>query len=153
MGVTRCDIVRCARTWVGVPWKHQGRTREGVDCGGLILVVGWELGLLGTPADPRTYERNPNRNFMLEVCRKGKMVSVREEQPGDVVVVKPSEALRWPSHMGIISRLPDGALGIIHSYGTPGSKPVKRCDGVVETHYEGWKNRTLGRFKYPGVED
>jgi len=153
MGVTRADIVACARSWLDVPWKHQGRARDGVDCGGLILVVGWELGLLGPLADPKTYDRNPNRDFMLTVCKRGGLFPVREALPGDVVVVKPAESLRWPSHMGILSRLADGELGFIHSYGTPGSKQVKRCDGVVETHFAGWQERLLGRFRYPGVED
>ena len=35
MTVTREMVVAEARTWIGVKWRHQGRTREGVDCIGL----------------------------------------------------------------------------------------------------------------------
>ena len=37
-------IVAAARTWLGVPWRHQGRTRQGVDCAGLVVLVGRGLG-------------------------------------------------------------------------------------------------------------
>jgi cell wall-associated NlpC family hydrolase len=33
-------IVSAARSWLGVPWRHQGRTRQGVDCAGLVVLVG-----------------------------------------------------------------------------------------------------------------
>ena len=29
---TRSEIIEFARSWVGVPWRHQGRTRNGIDC-------------------------------------------------------------------------------------------------------------------------
>ena len=40
---TSDEVVREARTWVGVPFRHQGRSRSGVDCGGIIVVVLREL--------------------------------------------------------------------------------------------------------------
>lgn len=46
MTVTREMVVAEARTWIGVKWRHQGRTREGVDCIGLPQQVGVSLGLL-----------------------------------------------------------------------------------------------------------
>ena len=36
---TAAQVVREARTWVGVPFLHQGRSRNGVDCVGLPIVV------------------------------------------------------------------------------------------------------------------
>ena len=38
-------IIAAARAWLGVPWRHQGRTRQGVDCAGLVVLVGREFGL------------------------------------------------------------------------------------------------------------
>jgi cell wall-associated NlpC family hydrolase len=38
-------IIAAARSWLGVPWRHQGRTRQGVDCAGLVVLVGRGLGL------------------------------------------------------------------------------------------------------------
>jgi hypothetical protein len=37
-------VVRTARTYLGVPFKPYGRTREGLDCPGLLLCVASDLG-------------------------------------------------------------------------------------------------------------
>ena len=43
--VSSDDLVAEARDWIGVKWKHMGRTRGGIDCIGLIYVVGLKFGL------------------------------------------------------------------------------------------------------------
>ena len=60
--VTRTDIVAAARGWLGVPWRHQGRSRAGVDCVGLVVVVCRSLGLsdhdstvCGSDSDPTRF--------------------------------------------------------------------------------------------------
>lgn len=50
-----------ARSFVGTPWVDKGRSRQGVDCGGLLIVLGKELGLLPQEFDAtfdhdRTYD-------------------------------------------------------------------------------------------------
>lgn len=42
--MTREEIVAEARRYIGTPWRRHGRTRHGIDCGGLPLVVGRHLG-------------------------------------------------------------------------------------------------------------
>ena len=42
---TRDDIVRQARTYIGVRWRQFGRNYGGVDCIGLILAVCQDLGV------------------------------------------------------------------------------------------------------------
>ncbi len=43
--INRVEIVAVARSWLGTPWIHQGRLKDiGVDCGGLIISLGKELG-------------------------------------------------------------------------------------------------------------
>lgn len=37
--IERDDFIRAARSFVGTRFAHQGRTRDGMDCGGLILVT------------------------------------------------------------------------------------------------------------------
>ncbi len=32
-------FVAAARSWIGVPWAHQGRSRAGVDCIGLVVMA------------------------------------------------------------------------------------------------------------------
>ena len=44
--VTRVRFIEEARKWIGTRFSHQGRNRRnGLDCGGLILVVGRALAL------------------------------------------------------------------------------------------------------------
>lgn len=46
MKVTRQQLVYTARSFIGCKFSHQGRSRKhGIDCGGLILLAGRELGL------------------------------------------------------------------------------------------------------------
>jgi hypothetical protein len=53
------QILAAARSWLGTPWRHQGRLKGvAVDCGGLIIGVGKELGLLDF--DIRAYGRIPD---------------------------------------------------------------------------------------------
>ncbi|WBQ10873.1 hypothetical protein L2D01_03620 [Hyphomonadaceae bacterium ML37] len=37
--VTSEGIIAEARGWLGVPWGHQGSTRCGVDCVGLVVCL------------------------------------------------------------------------------------------------------------------
>lgn len=43
----RLKICAAARTYAGVPWVGQGRSHQGIDCAGLIIMAyrdaGWEL--------------------------------------------------------------------------------------------------------------
>lgn len=44
---SRDDVVAKARSLLGLPFRFYGRARErGVDCVGVVLLTGWELGLL-----------------------------------------------------------------------------------------------------------
>lgn len=63
-------IVAAAREWVGTPYRHQQRVKDwGVDCAGLILGVGIELGILKFSERSwqqwSRYSRLPNPRRML----------------------------------------------------------------------------------------
>ena len=63
------EILAAARTWLGTPWRHQGRLKGvAVDCGGLILGVGRELGLLDF--DTRAYGRIPDGQQLRALCEQ-----------------------------------------------------------------------------------
>ncbi len=152
--VTREQICGLARSWIGTPWRHQGRTKDGIDCGGLIVVVGHELGLIHPSRDERRYERMPTLMELIKIGERHlhRKEMAEEKLPGDVVVMRPSADFPWPSHMGIISRLDDGLLGLIHSYTMPGRKNGRWVGGVVEIHYHAWEPLTVALYNYHGVE-
>lgn len=109
MSVSRAEVVAAARRWVGVPWLHQGRNRHGVDCAGLLLVVGWEMGLVPRSWDRRAYDREPPHEWLVEALDH---FGTRTEAPvaGDVVLLRLTPRL-W--HCAILS----GEHRMIHAWG------------------------------------
>lgn len=132
---TRADIVRNARTWLGVPFAHQGRSRAGVDCGGLLIVVADEAGLCITP--PAVYSQSPdpaviNTTLLANATR----IPLDQIQPGDI--------LRFsfagdPRHVGIASD-----IGVIHAWAKPGKVVEHRLDAV-------WRSRLREAWTPNGV--
>jgi cell wall-associated NlpC family hydrolase len=114
----RRRVVEVARSMVGTPWRHQGRNATigkwgGIDCAGLIVLTGRAAGVLPEDAELRGYRRSPDGRTMIALLSKwGTRVS--EPRPGDVaaLVVRGAQV---PQHLGIISELPDGRLGLIHA--------------------------------------
>ena len=78
-------IVAAARVWLGVPWRHQGRTRQGVDCAGLVVLVGRGLGL--ADYDTCAYGRRPEGQGFVQHFRAAMDgLSLPEAGPGDVLM-------------------------------------------------------------------
>ena len=57
-------VVAAARGWIGVPYLHQGRSRSGIDCIGLVLQVAREAGIGPADLDFRRYGRMPQREMI-----------------------------------------------------------------------------------------
>lgn len=108
-GVVRLD--EAARAWLGVPFVHQGRTREGLDCIGLLVKAAEGCGL---PISDRTdYPRNPSAN-KLDLCLKEQLrgpLPKSDMRAGDVVSIEFRGA---PRHVAIIGEH-DGRLTLIHT--------------------------------------
>ena len=86
MTVTRADVVRVARSYVGVRWRHQGRTRAGIDCIGLVIAVAHDLGL--TDYDFTGYGRVPDgKALRATMCEQMDLLST-EPQLGDVLLLR-----------------------------------------------------------------
>lgn len=119
---TRADVVAEARTWIGVPWVHQHRSRQGVDCAGLIICVARDLGLLPADFDLNGYSRRPD-GTLLAVCDEHMdRIDRSAMQPGDVLVVATEHD---PQHMGILGDYRHGGLSLIHA--------ASKAGRVIET--------------------
>lgn len=129
-------VIAEARSWVGVPFLHQGRSREGVDCVGLVIVVGRACGLLPADFERTAYGRTPFRGVLIEqiseVCERAEVAA-----PGTLV------AIRWnrePHHVAICT-----GPTLIHANA--------RVGRVVEHGYRAqWPALTESVWKLPGVE-
>ncbi len=133
--VTRQQVVEAARAWIGVPYQHQGRTRFGVDCVGLLIVVAHDLGL--TDYDVSGYSRVPHSGFLADECeRMMQRIATVERKPGDVVLLR---FKREPQHLALITD-----RGFVHAYAGSGR--------VIETAMPpAWVNRIVAAYALPGV--
>lgn len=135
MTVTRGDVVTLARTWIGVPYLHQGRSRLGVDCVGLIIVVARQLGL--TDYDISGYPRVPSGDFLRAECdRMMARISIASARPGDVLLLR---FRREPQHLALMTE-----RGMLHAYA--GSTRV--TEGSIPTE---WAERIVAAYSLPGV--
>jgi hypothetical protein len=99
MSATREQIVNCARSYVGVRFKHEGRTREeGLDCFGLIIRVAWDLHLSQfTLTGYGHYPHAPSvRKHCAQQMTKKPLVKM---QVGDVVLCAYKH---WESHLAFV---------------------------------------------------
>jgi cell wall-associated NlpC family hydrolase len=131
------DIVAEARSWLGVEWRHQGRSRNGVDCAGLVIEVAKTC--RGSTFDIRNYPRLAYSEMMLKLCRTHmRKVSVWDAMPGDAMVFGLAES----RHIGIAGDYLFGGLSLIHAYLLVGKVVETRIDDV-------WLARARGCYRFP----
>lgn len=107
--ILRSDIVALARSYEGVPWRHQGRTKKGVDCVGLLIAVHRDLGLGDVSLPP--YGRLPDGSLLGHFHKHLVPTTRQRAREGTVVVFS-----YWgsPFHAGIVVNTEGTA--IIHAY-------------------------------------
>ena len=121
---------------MGVRWRHQGRNRSGVDCCGLVIVVGRALGLV--TYDTSAYGRRTTGGEFLKHFYDAGMIpkDLKNAEPGDVLVTHDH---MFPCHCGVFGDR--GGLSFIHAYAT------RKC--VVEAPAEEWMRKAVQAFAYP----
>jgi cell wall-associated NlpC family hydrolase len=127
--VTRDQVVTEARRWVGVAWRHQGRSARGVDCLGLIVMV---ANAFGVPVRDRTdYARDPTSSALL-VSLRSHLVFVRpdENHVGTVGIFRQAKS---PCHVGILTAR-DGLLHVVHARAGVAAVIEERLAGAVDLH-------------------
>lgn len=139
--VTRADIVSEARTWIGTPFRHQGRVKgHGVDCSGLVISVARTLGL--TDYQATGYPKHPDGNEMRRVCSEMMdEISIDDAQPGDVILFK---FISDPQHLAIVGDHPSGGLSIIHAFAVSRKVVEAILDDV-------WRSRVIAVYRVRGV--
>lgn len=136
-----------ARSYVGVKWRHQGRSRSGMDCAGLVIRVPLDLGILPDGFDFRAYHRYPDGKTLERTCEENldHLDSFAKVQPGDVLTMH-DLGTRWPCHMGIVADRPGGGFNLVHSWA---HLPIRR---VVEARLDDfWLSKVTGCWAYRGV--
>jgi cell wall-associated NlpC family hydrolase len=133
----RAALVAHARSLVGVPFKHRGRSRDGIDCVGLVQVCLQAVGR--ETQDDLTYPRIPVPGLpaLRDALIRHFGEPVKTLAPGDVV------AMRWTgdlSHVAIVGDYPYGGLSVIHA--------LALDRRVVETRLaDPWPRRIAGIWR------
>lgn len=134
-------VIEEARGWVGTPFRHQGRSRDGVDCVGVLVVVARALGI--PHVDRVDYGKFPVGNELVSHLRSNLLLpSAPGKFPGQVALFREQH---FPCHVGLLSWL-HGTLHVIHAR-------ADRRKVVEEPVYATERKALILRtFDLPGVE-
>lgn len=146
---SRVDVVREARTWLGVPWHHQGRTRAGCDCGGLIGSVAVALELVSASWWEHTFDplhagygRAPANGALRLVCESFMWeTDAAAMKPGDVLLMRFKTE---PQHLAFVADYVHGGLSMIHAMSSIGKVAEHRLTPT-------WRDRVVAVYCLPGV--
>lgn len=139
-GVPRQAVVNAARGWIGTKWRHQGRTREGIDCIGLPAVIGLALSI--SNYDVEGYDREPSATEFLPhfTAGGGIRINPRDRKDGDLAVF---HQRGYPCHCGILATL-RGQPSVVHA----SMKEKKVHEELILP-----KTPFVAIFRLPGVVD
>ena len=141
----RADIVKLARSFIGTPFQHQGRLPAiGLDCGGVPVIIGNQLGIAPKNFDFKDYDTYPDPRMVRRVLTEN-LETISGGLPaaleGDVLLVSDGG---FAVHMGILAEK-NGYRTIIHA--------SNRDGGVVEHIIDAAFARLIrGVFRARGIE-
>lgn len=140
---TREQIVEQARSWIGTPYRHQGRQKGvAIDCIGFVWGVAAELGY--RVDIPSNYATDPSGNQVILGCERTLIRQPTNKLiPGDVVIMW-GITRNEPQHFVIVGQS-GGRLTLIHAF-------QKRRRVVEHGWDEFWDRRVVACFRFPGVE-
>jgi cell wall-associated NlpC family hydrolase len=136
--MTRTELLEDVRSWEGVRFRHQGRTKSGVDCIGIFVCLLRDRNELPTDfQQAAVYGRAPNTSEFIDTIRRY-CTPIDKVEDACLVAFKWPGA-KYPSHAGVI----DGG-NMIHAY--------ERVGRVVRHGYrEPWLRLTDSIWRLPGV--
>lgn len=129
-------VVAAARAYLGVRFRHQGRSRHGLDCVGLLLLAFRDVGRVYR--DVPAYGRTPWKDGLREaVASQLQPVPLDDMQPGDVALIRFDKE---PQHVALIGDYLTGGLSLIHSYAIVRRVTEQRLD-------EAWRANILEVYR------
>ena len=131
-------LIDAARSYVGVKWRHRGRSKFGIDCIGLVVKSMEAAGI--QMRDRLDYGREPWKDGLEHEMRAHFGEPVLDLKAGDVITMRGIGQL-GAGHVGIVAEK-NGYLTLIHSYNADANSRVTehRIDEV-------WENRISEIFR------
>lgn len=107
------DIVSVANDFVGTRYRHQGRSKVGLDCAGLIIATAKACGI--SNFDTTSYSNRPNAaEFTREMIRAGcTQLPLAKLEHGDLLRLNTAG---WPVHIAVYEVDDKGKEWYIHAY-------------------------------------
>lgn len=141
--IDRIDVVREARSWLGTPWRHQGRRKGvGVDCVGFIAEVARAVGLMDFQ-EAANYRRRPDGKT-LRAKLDDYLIPIDSAaiRAADVVLLATHD---MPDHVGLVGDYPvRDEVSLIHAY-----LPARK---VIEHRFDpSWSAQIVRAYRIPGV--
>ena len=139
-------IIEEARTWLGTAFCHQGRTKDGCDCLGLIIGIAKKLqlksrnGIYLSEFDRLDYQFIPPGDLLSKSLEQ-QCVPLQYPKPGAIVLLS---FLNNPQHLAIIATQNYNSseeLTIIHAYQTLGMVCEHRFD-------QKWRRRAVAFYSF-----
>lgn len=130
-----------ARECLGTRFRHQGRVPGvGLDCVGLVAVVGHRLGLM--THDATDYAAMPDEAALRSHIDAAGFTPVTDARPGDVALMRLTRAAQ---HVAILTA---GAGG--HSHGAGLIHAWMQAGRVVEHGLDAsWRARIVDVYRFP----
>lgn len=151
----RAAFLRCVRSYINVPFGHQGRKPWKLDCAGILLqsMQGWARNLPftadavgafvraweGRPTvDLQAYGRDPYQDGLQRVLEANLGPPVLgDPRAADVVLMRFKSD---PQHVGVLADHPEGGLRLIHT-----DSALRR---VTEHRFSGeWVAHAVGYYR------
>jgi cell wall-associated NlpC family hydrolase len=134
--ISTAEVIDNARSWLGVRFLHQGRSRYGADCLGFIAAMLHELGSdVFLTHLPHNYARSPQSLLIDGLTQLTCEIPL---QAGALVLIKWPQTTD-PSHAALYT-----GTSLIHCFATQGK--------VLEHGYRGpWVARTASVWALPLV--
>ena len=141
-------LIACARQFIGVRFAHQGRTPEGLDCLGLLILTARKsrvkiAGMDAASLDVPHYGTRPDAALLKhKLDTHLRCIAQDAVREGDIVLLKIDGS---PQHLALIADYPlPGELGMIHAYA-----PARK---VVEHRYDThWRRQTYAAYRIPNA--
>lgn len=141
--MTRDEVVREARSWLGVPYRERGRSRIGIDCIGLLVVVGQAFQVPHVDHADYGAWPDPHHRILRVLGQYLDRAPVDGPLPGTIGVFAEG---RLPGHVGFFSEQ-HGHTHLIHARtGGPVTEQQYRPLGPRRAF------RLVALFAFPGLE-
>ena len=130
------NLADSARKYIGVPFRHRGRTVRHLDCVGLVVIAAKDLGREILHDKPH-YGREPNNDGLREHLQMEFGPPASDMRVGDVALIAYNTEV--PHHVGIIGNYIYGGFSLIHADGMVGKVVEHRLDSnwqkmILETY-------------------